>query len=67
MGLNQGSFVQELGDAWQESPALWGLDELASALAARVAQHFSGGRTTDRADKPEWLFATVARQGLQDL
>ena len=36
--------------------------ELAAPLVARLRRHFGGaGMPTDRADRPEWLFATAGR------
>lgn len=44
-----------------EGPVLWPAEELAAPLAPRLAHHFGQGLPTDRADKPEWLFATALR------
>lgn len=49
----------------QEGPVLWIAEELAAPLAARLRHHFAEGLPTDRADKPEWLFATVLRAARQ--
>lgn len=40
-------------------PVLWPLEVLAAPLASTLSHHFAQGLPTDRADKPEWLFATV--------
>lgn len=54
--------VMQLGDGNGEGPPLWGVAELAAPLVARLRRHFGGeGMPTDRADRPEWLFATAAR------
>lgn len=49
----------------QEGPVLWVAEELAAPLEARLRHHFAEGLPTDRADKPEWLFATVQRAARQ--
>lgn len=40
-------------------PVLWPLEVLAAPLASMLRHHFAQGLPTDRADKPEWLFATA--------
>eukprot|EP00887_Chlorella_sp_A99_P002654 scaffold6.g2654.t1 len=49
----------------QEGPVLGVAEELAAPLEARLRHHFAEGLPTDRADKPEWLFATVQRAARQ--
>jgi len=40
-------------------PVMWPLEVLAAPLASTLSHHFAQGLPTDRADKPEWLFATA--------
>jgi hypothetical protein len=42
-----------------EGPPLWPAAALLAAPAAALRRHFASGLPTDRADRPEWLFAAA--------
>lgn len=52
-------------DPGVEGPVLWPAEELARGVADRLHHHFAQGLPTDRADKPEWLFAAALKAARQ--
>lgn len=53
------SSSQGLEDALGGGAPLWAVEEATAPLAQSLRAHFSAGRPTDRADRPEWLFSTA--------
>jgi hypothetical protein len=47
------------------SPLLWPAEELVAGVSAWLHHHFAQGLPTDRADKPEWLFAAALKAARQ--
>ena len=50
-------------DAGGQGPPLWAVAELAAPIGQKLRKHFAGGLATDRIDRPEWMFNTVAKVG----
>ncbi|KAL4536055.1 hypothetical protein Ndes2526A_g05602 [Nannochloris sp. 'desiccata'] len=46
-------------------PVLWPAEELVAGVSAWLQHHFAQGLPTDRADKPEWLFAASLKAARQ--
>jgi RAD50-interacting protein 1 len=47
------------------APVLWPAEELVAGVSAWLQHHFAQGLPTDRADKPEWLFAAAIKAARQ--
>lgn len=52
---------QALKDPGSERPFLEGVRLIAQPVTDKLRLHFALGRSTDRIDKPEWLFETALR------
>ena len=55
------TYLQALQNPTTDRPFLEVLQLIAQPVAERLKLHFASGRSTDRVDKPEWLFHTALR------